>query len=390
MKVLSSEVQLASSSQYFHIKDETIYNLDENGQVANKTRNKVQVARHTNSSAHFKNQADYIVDIGHENLSREHVRKTSSMEQGGNLDDDLEKNLYVASVFDWAANAIDEVVANFEAQENDSAPTMLSVEPDTSRIALSETPNTLLLSTDLTRSVYKKVAEGYRIQAQSLRPAQLDGSDNRIRRITSHEKEKTLVQAAGVVHTADGRKIDFSLTMGMHREKRETITETYRLVDPLVINFSGTSVQLSHEKMGFDLDGDGELEQVAKLGEGSGFLALDLNLDGMVNNGKELFGPSTGNGFQELSFYDTDKNGWIDENDDIYDKLMVWVQDDSEKGIMKKLSETGIGAIHLGAVDSEFLLEDSHHKAAGKVVSTGVALTEDGRVKTIQQVDLIV
>ncbi len=390
MKVLSSEVHLTSSSQYLHTKEETIYALDEKGQVADKTRNKVQVERQTTSSAHFKHQADYTVDIGHDNLSRDSVRNSSAMEQGGDIDDDLEKNLYVASVFEWAANAIDEVVANFEAREKDSTPTMAGPSADLSKVTLSESTGHIISSTDLSLSIYKKVAAGYRIQAQTLRPASMDASDNRIRQIKSHEKEDTLVQAGGVVHTADGRKIDFSLTMGMHRENRETKTETYRLVDPLVINFSGTSAQLSHEKMGFDLDGDGELEQVAKLGKGSGFLALDLNRDGTVNSGRELFGPSTGNGFQELSFYDKDRNGWIDENDDIYDELMVWVQDGSEKGIMEKLSKTGIGAIHLGSVDSEFLLEDSHHRAAGKVVSTGVALTEEGEVKTIQQVDLIV
>lgn len=392
MKILSSDVYLTSRSTYSHTKDETLYALDEKGQVAHKTRNKTQIERETSSTARFKTQGDYTVDIQHTPLSRENVGNTTSTERGGDFDDDLEKNLYLASVFEWAANTIDEVVANFEARKKEQAPNpeiMAAPSTDASKIH-SSSQNENISSTDLKLTIYKEVAAGYRLQAKALRPASMNASDDRIRYTKSHEKETTLVQAGGVVHTIDGRKLDFSLTVGMHRENRETKTEAYRLVDPLVINFSGTSAQLEDEKIGFDLDGDGEPDQVSRLGQGSGFLALDLNQDGEVNSGRELFGPSTGDGFQELSFYDRDKNGWIDENDDIYDELMVWIQNDSEKGLLKKLSETGIGAIHLGAVNSEFLLENSHHGAAGKVVSTGVALTEAGEVKTIQQVDLIV
>jgi hypothetical protein len=45
----------------------------------------------------------------------------------------------------------------------------------------------------------------------------------------------------------------------------------------------------------------------------SGLLVIDKNLDGKVNDGSELFGPSTGDGFEKLARYDEDRNGWIDE-----------------------------------------------------------------------------
>ena len=65
----------------------------------------------------------------------------------------------------------------------------------------------------------------------------------------------------------------------------------------------------------FDLDSDGVKEDIPMIRPGSGFLALDLNKDGIINNGNELFGPHTGDGFVELSSYDKDTNNWIDEND---------------------------------------------------------------------------
>lgn len=47
----------------------------------------------------------------------------------------------------------------------------------------------------------------------------------------------------------------------------------------------------------------------------------------LVNNGSELFGPTNGNGFQELAEYDKDGNGWIDENDEIFGSLKIWAED---------------------------------------------------------------
>lgn len=61
------------------------------------------------------------------------------------------------------------------------------------------------------------------------------------------------------------------------------------------------------------MDCDGKQEEISKLNAGCGYLALDKNGDGVINDGNELFGVKTGDGFYELSKYDSDLNGWIDE-----------------------------------------------------------------------------
>lgn len=366
MRVLSSEVHLSSTSSYFKRTRETVYELDEYGQVVNKSRETSVEERTTNTSVHTRTGIDYTVDLYRNSDAVSTTQKSVETESALDLDDDLEKNLYMASVFEWAADTIDTLIDNFKSME----------QPD-------ETSQGNI-------SIYREVSCGYRDKAKALRPDSLTISDNRIRKTKSLEIEAAQVQAGGVVHTADGQSIDFTLNVVMHRENKKTKTEIYRLVDPLVINFSNTSAKLENETFMFDLDGNGDQEEVSRLNQGSGFLALDLNQDGEVNNGLELFGPLTGNGFQELALYDDDKNGWIDETDTIYDQLMVWIQNDTDKGILEKLSATGIGAIHLSSVTSEFLVEDSHGRAAGKIAATGIALTDSGEVKTVQQVDLIV
>ena len=86
--------------------------------------------------------------------------------------------------------------------------------------------------------------------------------------------------------------------------------------------------------------------------------------------------------------YDRDKNQWIDENDPIYEKLRIW--DQNEDDILVKLSDYGIGAIHLGSVDTSFQLRNSNGETSAQLSSTGIALTETGEVRTVQQIDLFV
>lgn len=125
--------------------------------------------------------------------------------------------------------------------------------------------------------------------------------------------------------------------------------------------------------------------------KGSGFLALDRNNDGKVNNGSELFGTKSGNGFKDLMIYDTDGNGWIDENDPIFDKLRVWVKNDSGEDRLIGLGEVGIGAIYLGNVETPFTLTDSENEERlGILKQSGIFLKENGEAGIVQNIELAV
>jgi hypothetical protein len=161
-------------------------------------------------------------------------------------------------------------------------------------------------------------------------------------------------------------------------------------VDPLVMNFGAPAASLTDTKFAFDLDSDGDFEQISFVGVGSGFLALDLNEDGVVNNGKELFGPSSGDGFADLSALDGDGNGWIDENDPIYDKLRIWTKDENGNDTLLALGKKGVGAIFLGNVSTEYALKNPVNRQNGEIRKSGVFLFENGGAGTLQHVDLTV
>jgi hypothetical protein len=210
-----------------------------------------------------------------------------------------------------------------------------------------------------------------------------------------YEREDVEFVAAGIIRTEYGKEINFSLRLVMSREFVSYHSVNSRagdalLMDPLVINFDGKASELSDMKFTFDLDSDGVKENLPMLGQGRGFLTLDLNNDGAVNNGYELFGPRTGNGFSELCEYDQDANNWIDENDQIYDQLSIWTMNEQGIASLISLKDGGIGAIYLGNLASSFDITGTNNELMGQVSRTGLFLYENGAWGTIQQLELVI
>ena len=207
------------------------------------------------------------------------------------------------------------------------------------------------------------------------------------------ETEQTAFQASGTIRTSDGKEIKFQLEITMQRSFREESNTSLRAgdarkTDPLVINFGGTVVQLQSQRFQFDLAGNGQLEKVPLLGGNSGYLALDLNGNGKIDSGQELFGPVSGNGFADLARYDSDRNGWIDENDPVFGKLRVWTPTAQGGGNLSSLRDKQVGALFLSSQATPFELRDGANQSLGAVRASGIFLSADGSPGTLQQIDL--
>lgn len=197
--------------------------------------------------------------------------------------------------------------------------------------------------------------------------------------------ESLSVQAKGVVRTADGREIRFELQLQLaHLEIEWSRTQQAAAQDPLVLNFDGPLAQLSGQRWDFDLDGDGQAEHLPGLPSGSGWLVFDRNHDGVANDGSELFGPRSGDGFGELAQLDADGNGWIDENDPSWSDLRVW----RHRAGLQTLAEADVGAISLARLSTPFGLHDNNGLHLGQLRQSGFYLHEDGTPGGVQQVDL--
>lgn len=209
---------------------------------------------------------------------------------------------------------------------------------------------------------------------------------------TSVEQDFMSFRTEGNITTEDGRNIAFSMGLDMERTtvryQSVDFSSMVRFTDPIVLNFESEQEVLSSSfDFLFDLDCDGETELLPGLSSGKGFLALDINGDKTINNGQELFGPVTGSGLSELSWYDSDNNNWIDENDAVFHELLVWFNVGGKEERLVSLIDAGVGAISLQHLDTEFVLKGQEGQVLGQVAASSVFLTEDGQVRSLQEID---
>ena len=144
-----------------------------------------------------------------------------------------------------------------------------------------------------------------------------------------------------------------------------TITQSATGTTPLALDLNGDGVQTIAAEQGvsFDLDNTGTAYQVGWIDSNDALLAIDLNRDGQINDGSELFGSGTmladgskaQTGWQALAQYDLNQDLLIDQHDVIFSSLQVWQDANSDgrtdAGELKTLAELGIVSISLNHND---------------------------------------
>lgn len=112
-------------------------------------------------------------------------------------------------------------------------------------------------------------------------------------------------------------------------------------VSPIIVDTTGQGFHLTSAEHGvtFDFYGNGHPIRLSWTDAvyGNGFLALDRNGNGRIDNAKELFGniteqpqSNTPNGYLALAEFDKPENGGnedgiIDWHDAVYQKLVIWI-----------------------------------------------------------------
>ena len=124
---------------------------------------------------------------------------------------------------------------------------------------------------------------------------------------------------------------------------------------PLILDLGSAGVDLidinSSDFVYWDNDSDGFAEASGWVGPEDGLLAIDLNLDGIINDNSELFGSVIAEGFQELADLDSNSDGIINASDQLFSSLLVWVDEDSDaytdEGELSSLSDLSVASISL-------------------------------------------
>jgi len=207
------------------------------------------------------------------------------------------------------------------------------------------------------------------------------------------ESESRNFASSGSIALENGERIDFTLSLRQSQSRTYEYSELVQIqerpmTDPLVINFGESTARLTDTLFEFDLNGDGQASEFASLGSGSGYLVFDRNGNGKVDDGSELFGPKSGSGFSELAAYDDDGNRWIDANDEVFSELSVWVQTAEGGEELRSLKDVGVQALYVDSAADRFTLTNPQGVPLGQIKASGIYLTTDGEVRTLEELDL--
>ncbi len=166
---------------------------------------------------------------------------------------------------------------------------------------------------------------------------------------------------------------------------------------PVVLDLDGDGVELvsarnSHVR--FDFDGDGARERGGWVGRDDGYLALDRNGNGRIDDISEISflqdAPGATSDLEGLAAFDTNSDGALSAADERFDEFLVW-QDRNQNGRseffeLKSLSEIGIESLSpVGAVPS---ITPPQHPVENTIVGEGAVLWSDGHQSALGDVVL--
>lgn len=213
--------------------------------------------------------------------------------------------------------------------------------------------------------------------------------------IDYQEQQQLTFSANGQITTQDGKQLQFSLSVQMQSSYQFHSSQSFqsggkKSSDPLMVNLGDGAGGLSGASVSFDLQGNSQMVDLPFSSQG-GWLALDKNGDGKINDGGELFGPQSGDGFADLAKLDDNRDGAIDESDPAFAQLKIWTgRDSGGKDQLSSLKDVGIGAILLPSVDAPLTLRANPGDAdpLAQMRRAGVFVKEDGQAGMISQLDV--
>ncbi|WP_108820440.1 calcium-binding protein [Pseudovibrio sp. Alg231-02] len=205
-----------------------------------------------------------------------------------------------------------------------------------------------------------------------------------------HAQFKTLLEAVPTgleAFTGEVRRkqlLRFGIDMGL---STTFYAENHgRLTDPFVLDLDGDGVEsvTAEDGVMFDLAGDGIKRGTGWVGADDGLLVRDINGDGQITDGRELFGDATvlsdgttaEHAFVALQDLDDNGDGKLDASDPAWNELQVW-NDENQDGIvqegeLKSLDELNIESIGVIGV------EDGEQQNGNEIAYKGEVNYKDG------------
>lgn len=163
------------------------------------------------------------------------------------------------------------------------------------------------------------------------------------------------------------------------------------LRDPLIVDLDGDGIETTSadNKIMFDHNGDGIKYATGWVAADDAFLVRDINQNGFIDNGTELFGDNTvkQNGqkaqdsFDALADLDSNQDGIINAEDTAFSSLKLW-QDHNQDGLSQANELSNITATDIDAIDLN-VSRTSQETPGGVIFKTGDYSKKNGAQSTI-------
>ncbi len=153
----------------------------------------------------------------------------------------------------------------------------------------------------------------------------------------------------------------------------------FTLASPIALDLSISqrpprTIEDANNKVRFDLKGNGRKELVGWIYPYMGFLALDWNNNGRIDNGRELFGEFAAgmdsqkfaNGYLALATLDSDGNKKIDSRDERFANLRIWV-DENIDGISQFHEIKPLSFYNITSLDVEYESRDTTKDISNRI-----------------------
>jgi hypothetical protein len=164
---------------------------------------------------------------------------------------------------------------------------------------------------------------------------------------TGYTGSFALTVVASATEIATGETSNYAISLPV------TVVPT-NVSSPLVIDLNGDGVQttaLGATQGSFDLLNNGTAISSGWISAQDGFLAVDLNGNGIIDNRGELFGGNLGEGYAQLTIFDSNHDGVVDARDARFSELRIWQDANgnhkTDAGELHSLADFGINGLNL-------------------------------------------
>lgn len=164
---------------------------------------------------------------------------------------------------------------------------------------------------------------------------------------------------------------------------------------PLIVDLDGDGVETTNIANGvyFDHDGNGFAEKSAWVGKDDGLLVRDINGNGQIDNGTELFGNNSvlsngqkaANGFEALKDLDSNNDGVFNNQDAAWNEVKVW-KDSNSNGIVDAGELLTLEQVGITGFDLDYHTQSRDDTNGNAHLQTSTITKADGTTAAITDV----